>query len=88
MTDVMRRTVLKSLILVAVLASQASFAQEQSEADVNDTRAQTEAEEADTKNAPTERSAEQQKDKDRDREIFRPSEEISEDFAVSFPVDI
>jgi hypothetical protein len=88
MTDVMRRTVLKSLILVAVLASQASFAQEQSEADANDTRAQTETEEADTKNAPTERSAQQQKDKDRDREIFRPSEEISEDFAVSFPVDI
>ena len=29
------------------------------------------------------------KAKERDpREIFRPSEEISEDFAVSFPVDI
>ena len=26
--------------------------------------------------------------KDKNREIFRPSEEISEDFAVSFPVDI
>jgi hypothetical protein len=26
--------------------------------------------------------------KAKNREIFRPSEEISEDFAVSFPVDI
>ena len=26
--------------------------------------------------------------KNKDTEVFRPSEEISEDFAVSFPVDI
>ncbi len=29
-----------------------------------------------------------QKNKSKDKEIFIPSEEISEDFAVSFPVDI
>ena len=28
------------------------------------------------------------KGQDKDQDIFRPSEEISEDFAVSFPVDI
>lgn len=28
------------------------------------------------------------KDKGKEKEIFRPTEEISEDFAVSFPVDI
>ncbi len=88
MTDVVSRNVLKRLILVAVLASQASYAQEQSEAGASDTQAQTETEKADTNKPPTERSAQQQKNKDRDGEIFRPSEEISEDFAVSFPVDI
>ncbi len=33
-------------------------------------------------------AAKKNKNKSKDKEIFIPSEEISEDFAVSFPVDI
>lgn len=36
----------------------------------------------------TERSNKNNKTDDKDSEIFVPTEEISEDFAVSFPVDI
>jgi hypothetical protein len=39
---------------------------------------------------PPQTSTNQQKksNSDKDSEVFKPSEEISEDFAVSFPVDI
>lgn len=47
--------------------------------------------EADTKTVPPPQTSTNQKsksDRDKAREVFKPSEEISEDFAVSFPVDI
>lgn len=88
MTNVKSKNVLKSLMLITALASYSSYAQEQSEAQASDTEEQTETKKADAKQPPTERSSQAQKDKGRDGEIFRPSEEISEDFAVSFPVDI
>ena len=37
---------------------------------------------------PAETKKQTSKNKSKDKEIFIPSEEISEDFAVSFPVDI
>ena len=88
MRDSMSRPIRKSLILIVLLAAQSLYAQEQSGADNSDTQEQTDPETADGKKPSTTRSAQPQKDKGRDGEIFRPSEEISEDFAVSFPVDI
>jgi peptidoglycan hydrolase CwlO-like protein len=38
--------------------------------------------------ANTKEPADRAKERDKNKDIFRPSEEISEDFAVSFPVDI
>jgi hypothetical protein len=38
--------------------------------------------------AKTKEPADRAKERDKNKDIFRPSEEISEDFAVSFPVDI
>ena len=43
---------------------------------------------SDDKQAPPDNGRNGNDAKARDQEIFRPSEEISEDFAVSFPVDI
>ncbi len=93
MTNSMIRRVLQSLLLAAALACHNSYAAEQSGANSNDAQASAESGKTDAKQPPTEPSADQQtarqqKDKGRDGEIFRPSEEISEDFAVSFPVDI
>ena len=51
-----------------------------------------EAEENDTQNPAAQNESKEGKDKerpaDRKKEVFRPSEEISEDYAVAFPVDI
>ena len=93
MIDTDFRKWLPSLLLIAALACHNSYAEEQSQANSNETQASTETARTDSQQSPTERSADQkaarqQKDKNRDAEIFRPSEEISEDFAVSFPVDI
>jgi len=91
--DFMIRKLLHSLLLIATLACHNSYAEEQSGANSNDAQAPAETGKADTEQTPAERSADQQparqqNDKSRGGEIFRPSEEISEDFAVSFPVDI
>jgi uncharacterized membrane-anchored protein len=93
MIDINFRKLLRSLLLIAALVCHTSYAEERSDASSNDTQASTETEQTDSKQPPTEgtadqKTARQQKDKNRDGEIFRPSEEISEDFAVSFPVDI
>ena len=93
MIDIMPRKLLQSLVFIAALACHTSFAEEQTDGNSTDAQASTETAQTDKKQQPNERStdqqaAKQQKDKGRDGEIFRPSEEISEDFAVSFPVDI
>ena len=93
MIDIMLRKLLQGLLFIAALACHTSFAEEQTDANSTDAQASTETAQTDKKQQPNERStdqqaAKQQKNKGRDGEIFRPSEEISEDFAVSFPVDI
>ncbi|XOV81555.1 MAG: hypothetical protein ACFHXK_11785 [bacterium] len=85
MTNVPNHRRLTGMLLIMTLASPLSYAQDKPVEGKNDAtqdtaRAQTEKKPADPHT--------QEKDKDRDAEIFRPSEEISEDFAVSFPVDI
>ena len=81
----MIRIVLFSLFSASVLMMAQAHGAE------NDPATQPEAEEKaapaeETK--PAETAARGQKNKSKDKEIFIPSEEISEDFAVSFPVDI
>jgi hypothetical protein len=53
--------------------------------------AEPEQPKADPDKVPPPQSSKDQKNRtnsDKAREVFKPSEEISEDFAVSFPVDI
>ncbi|MCR9261303.1 MAG: hypothetical protein NXH95_16395 [Pseudomonadaceae bacterium] len=93
MTDTIIRKVIQSLLLLAALAGHTSYAEAQSETDAKEAQATAETTKSDSSPSPKEPSADQQsakktQDKDRRGEIFRPSEEISEDFAVSFPVDI
>lgn len=93
-----RRTIvgLASIMLVgAAAAGHAAEAQsEPSEEELIDQRQEQEQEQADkeagekTPQAKSGHAPTTRKKTARDDDVFRPSEEISEDFAVSFPVDI
>lgn len=77
---------LLSFTLSATIFTNSATAQEN-----KDQKAKPAETEADSKTVPPPQSSTNQKnksDRDKAREVFKPSEEISEDFAVSFPVDI
>ncbi len=65
----------------AVYAAEAESGEEENAKEPREKQTQDAKKAADAKK-------EQSRNKSKDKEIFIPSEEISEDFAVSFPVDI
>lgn len=86
------RLIAASVALLVTWAANSSAAQDEAEiAPENsqpETRQETNAEEPSENRQDNAPAAKRTAKSDPSKEIFRPSEEISEDFAVSFPVDI
>lgn len=81
-----------AIACVGVLSSgvNAQDADSDPAAEAQDERRDSSADKSDAKKDPgaSQHGPRTRKKTGRDDDVFRPSEEISEDFAVSFPVDI
>ena len=79
------------MTVAALLTSVETWpAEEQTEEQANSQKSSESSESTTDEQVAADKSkaAARKREKAKDKEIFRPSEEISEDFAVSFPVDI
>jgi len=83
-------TFFQSLVCVILLSGAAViYAAEQESDQTTDKQSETPvAQQTDDKQQTAGKNPKTKDPRSADQEIFRPSEEISEDFAVSFPVDI
>lgn len=88
MIDLVCTNMLRSLVLIAFLTGNTALAQEQP-ATASSSPVETKAQDDKTVNQPqADPSGQKNTAREKGDEVFKPSEEISEDFAVSFPVDI
>jgi hypothetical protein len=75
-------TILLSVLVLGATSSNGALAQEQQQPDRSDTRNKND------KNTTEGLDKETQSEKNDRNRVFKPSEEISEDVAVDFPIDI
>jgi len=89
------RTIAASVLLLVIAAANSMAAEGPTQANEDEPRGQQVEERSDASTSTSSQTTQDAKPTPKSntkaaesKEIFRPSEEISEDFAVSFPVDI